>query len=253
MLSFIVVIPARYASTRLPGKALADIAGKPMIAWVHECARASGASKVIVATDDERIAEVCGSFGADVVMTSAEHASGSDRIAEVADRFAWDDEQIVVNLQGDEPLLPPELIDQVAGLLAENEAANIATLMTSVRSSDEFLDPNMAKVVVDGNGYALYFSRAPIPHSGSATVPAGARRHIGLYAYRVASLKALTRSPTCTLEAHERLEQLRALWLGQRIVVADAAARPPRGVDSEEDLEEIRALAAKRRPSGAVS
>lgn len=242
---FVVVIPARYASTRLPGKALADIGGKPMIAWVYEAARRSAASRVIVATDDDRIAGVCRTLEAEVVLTSPDHASGSDRIAEVAEHFGWDDEQIVVNVQGDEPLLPPELVDQVARLLAQDAAASIATLMTRVRNETEFRDPNMVKLAVDQDGYALYFSRAPIPYS-KAAFPPDARRHIGLYAYRAGKLKTLAGAPVCAIEEQERLEQLRALWLGFKIAVAEAAVLPARGVDSEKDLEEIRALVAGR-------
>jgi len=243
---FIVVIPARYGSSRLPGKALADIAGRPMVAWVHERARRSRAREVIVATDDDRIAAACREHGAKVEMTAAAHVSGTDRIAELAARCGWDDEQIVVNVQGDEPLLPPTLASQVADLLASTPAAAIATLTTPVRTEAEFLDPNMVKVVTDREGFALYFSRAPIPHRAAGPPAALTRRHVGIYAYRAGSLKALSAAPTSPLEREERLEQLRALHLGLRMVVADAVDAPPRGVDTQEDLEAIRAIVALR-------
>lgn len=242
---FIVVIPARYASQRLPGKALIDIGGRPMIARVYERARQSRAAQVIVATDDERIAAACREIGAAVELTSPAHASGTDRIAELATRFGWADERIVVNVQGDEPLLPPVLIDQVAQLLAGDPAADLATLTTPVRDARELADPNVVKVVADRRGRALYFSRAAIPFPRGGGLPNGMQRHVGLYAYRVGSLKALAASPPCDLELTERLEQLRALWLGQRIVLAAAIELPPSGVDTERDLEEIRRLAAE--------
>ncbi|HEX5420920.1 MAG TPA: 3-deoxy-manno-octulosonate cytidylyltransferase [Gammaproteobacteria bacterium] len=237
---FTIVIPARFGSSRLPGKPLADIGGRPMIAWVYERAAASGAEEVIVATDDRRIAAACEAFGARVELTRADHASGTDRIAELARRLAWDDARIVVNVQGDEPRLPPGLISQAARLLASRPDAAIATLVTPIESPAELDDPNVAKVVADRTGNALYFSRSPIPHGGTAHF-SELRRHIGIYAYRVASLKAITAEPPCMLERAERLEQLRALWLGQRIVVADAVERPPRGVDTPQDLAAARA------------
>jgi 3-deoxy-manno-octulosonate cytidylyltransferase (CMP-KDO synthetase) len=239
---FIVVIPARYRSERLPGKSLVDIGGKPMIAWVHALAKRSGATQVIVATDDERIVAACRTAGASVELTAAEHRSGTDRIAELAERFAWGDGQIVVNVQGDEPLLPPVLIDQVAGLLAKNPAADVATLTTAIREARELDDPNVVKVVTDRNGYALYFSRAAIPFARDGSSSNPGQRHIGLYAYRVGSLRALAASAPCDLELTEKLEQLRALWLGQRIIVAVAAEAPAHGVDTERDLADIRRL-----------
>jgi 3-deoxy-manno-octulosonate cytidylyltransferase (CMP-KDO synthetase) len=247
--SFIAVIPARYASVRLPGKPLADIGGRPMVAWVHERALASGASEVVVATDDERIAEVCARFGADVQLTAAGHPSGSDRIAEVAAARGWPDEQIVVNVQGDEPLVPPSLIAQVAALIAKSPDAAIATLITPIRTRQEWLDPNTVKVIVDRDGWALYFSRAAIPHARDAAgLPALAWRHIGLYAYRVGSLRLISATPPCALEQIEKLEQLRALWMGGRIAVAEAVELPPRGVDTEDDLAAVRrVLAAAER------
>jgi 3-deoxy-manno-octulosonate cytidylyltransferase (CMP-KDO synthetase) len=237
---FIAVIPVRYDATRLPGKPLADIGGRPMVEWVHERASASGAGRVIIATDDERIAEACRRFDGHVEMTAADHASGTDRIAEIARRLGWSEEQIVVNVQGDEPLVPPALIAQTAELLAARAGAAIATLTTPLASPEEYRDPNFVKVVTDRDGWALYFSRAPIPHVREGGVSPLTRRHIGLYAYRAGSLLAIAAAQPCPLEEDERLEQLRALWLGMRIVVADAREPPPRGVDTEEDLAAIR-------------
>ncbi|HEX7235340.1 MAG TPA: 3-deoxy-manno-octulosonate cytidylyltransferase [Gammaproteobacteria bacterium] len=236
---FIVVIPARYASTRLPGKPLKDIAGKPMIEWVYRQAQKSGASEVLVATDDERIVAACRAFEARVEMTSTEHASGTDRIAELARRFEWDDEQIVVNVQGDEPLISPACIAQTARLLAWRPQAAIATLVTPLESETEFRDPNLVKVVTDKDGWALYFSRAPIPWPRDGGMPA-VMRHIGLYAYRAGSLRAISDASPCALEEVERLEQLRALWLGLRIIVGKAAEPPAPAVDTEEDLAKVR-------------
>jgi 3-deoxy-manno-octulosonate cytidylyltransferase (CMP-KDO synthetase) len=243
---FKVVIPARYDSVRLPGKPLADIHGKPMIAWVCEAARRSNATEVIVATDDQRIAAACKAARVRVELTAPQHASGTDRIAELAKRMAWADEDIVVNVQGDEPLLPPALVDQVAALLDAEPAAGLATLVTAVRDAHEFHDPNIVKVVSDAAGRALYFSRAPIPYSRDGGLPPGIRRHIGIYAYRARALKAIADTPPCTLETTERLEQLRALWIGVGIVVADAVEVPPRAVDTAEDLAEVRRLAKPR-------
>ena len=241
-IDFTVVIPARYASSRLPGKPLADIGGRPMIAWVHERAVASGAAEVLVATDDERVAAACRAFGARVELTGEHHASGTDRIAEVAARLEWSDERIVVNVQGDEPLLPPTLVSQVSELLAGDAGASVATLTTPIELEAELGDPGVVKVVADRAGRALYFSRAPIPWLREGQRPEAPRRHIGLYAYRVGGLKALSAAPPCALEIAERLEQLRALWLGQRVIVADAIERAPRGVDTEDDLAVVRAL-----------
>jgi 3-deoxy-manno-octulosonate cytidylyltransferase (CMP-KDO synthetase) len=236
---FIAVIPARYGSTRLPGKPLKDIAGRPMVEWVYRHTAQSGARDVIVATDDERIVAACRQFGARVELTSAEHASGTDRIAELARRFGWDDEQIVVNVQGDEPLISPLNIAQTARLLGWHPGAAIATLTTPLASAAEFRDPNLVKVVTDQDGWALYFSRAPIPWPRDGGEPQ-AQRHVGLYAYRVAGLKAISAAPPCALEEIERLEQLRALWLGLRIIVATAIEPPSPHVDTEEDLAKVR-------------
>jgi 3-deoxy-manno-octulosonate cytidylyltransferase (CMP-KDO synthetase) len=236
---FIAVIPARYGSTRLPGKPLMEIAGKPMIQWVYGRAAQSGASEVIVATDDERIAAACRKFGARAELTSGEHASGTDRIAELVRRHRWADEQIVVNVQGDEPLISPLCIAQTARLLAWHPAATIATLTAPLESEEQFRDPGFVKVVTDRDGWALYFSRAPIPWPRDGGEPR-AVRHIGLYAYRSGGLKTISAAPPCALEEIERLEQLRALWLGLRIIVADAVEPPSPHVDTEEDLAKVR-------------
>jgi 3-deoxy-manno-octulosonate cytidylyltransferase (CMP-KDO synthetase) len=247
---FRVVIPARHTSTRLPGKPLALLAGEPMIRHVHRSALGSGACEVIVATDDERIRAACAAFGAAVELTDASHATGTDRIAEVAARRCWAGDDIVVNVQGDEPLLPPALIAQAAGLLVATPAADIATLAAPIATEAEYLDPNVVKVVARADGHALYFSRAPIPwdRDGAAAEPAsrerhrGARRHLGIYAYRVTALATLAAAQPAQLELRERLEQLRALASGLSIVVADAVETPGPGVDTPEDLARVDAL-----------
>jgi len=246
MSGFLVVIPARLKSERLPQKALLEIAGMSMIERVYRQARKSGASEVIIATDADEIERVARSFGAAVERTDAAHASGTDRIAEVARRRGWADGEIVVNVQGDEPLIPPALIDQVAGLLEADRGAGMATLMTPLKDPAEYTDPNMAKVIASRDGAALYFSRSPIPASRDGGVPAAARRHIGLYAYRVACLKAVSAAPVAPAERAEKLEQLRALWLGERIAIADAIEAPARGVDTAADLAEVRRIVSER-------
>jgi 3-deoxy-manno-octulosonate cytidylyltransferase (CMP-KDO synthetase) len=247
---FRVVIPARYGSTRLPGKPLLRIGGRPMLQWVHEIALAAGAAEVLIATDDERIQEAAAAFGARALLTSLTHVSGTDRIAEVALQAGWDEGDIVVNLQGDEPLMPPELLRQVAELLDRHDLAAIATLATRIGSVAAFLDPNTVKVVTDATGRALYFSRAPIPW-GRDTAPAGmasqrgftgARRHLGIYAYRVAALRRLSLLPAGLLEQIEKLEQLRAIENGLEIRVADAVAQPGPDVNSPEDLTRVSLL-----------
>ncbi len=243
---FFAVIPARYDSVRLPGKPLADIGGRPMIAWVYERACQSGATECLIATDDRRIAQACEQIGAPVEMTDAGHSTGTDRIAEVAARRGWDDEQIVVNVQGDEPLIPPALITQVANLAARDSGAAIATLMAPIQSEKDRENPNFAKVVVDKAGRALYFSRAPIPWPREGGLPTS-YRHIGLYAYRVRALREIAATEPCELERVERLEQLRALWLGLGIAVEEAVEPPPAGVDTEDDLVMIRELALNLR------
>jgi 3-deoxy-manno-octulosonate cytidylyltransferase (CMP-KDO synthetase) len=247
---FRVVIPARYASSRLPGKPLVSIGGKPMIQWVYERARASRAREVLIATDDLLIVSAAHSFGAETVMTAATHESGTDRIAEVARLQGWADSDIVVNVQGDEPVIPPALIDQVASLLQSNPSAQIATLATPVTSLSEFMDPNAVKVVTDGEGRALYFSRAPIPWGrdgasagfASQTSFAGARRHVGIYGYRVSGLLRLASLERTALEQHEKLEQLRALENGLEIRVADSVEQPGPDVNTAADLERVTAL-----------
>ena len=248
--AFHVAIPARAGSSRLPGKALADLGGKPMLQWVYEKACAAGATDVSIATDDERIAAAARTFGAAVRITSALHASGTDRIAELAVIEGWPDSDIVVNVQGDEPLIPPANIAQVAALLNAYAEAAVATLSTAIASLEEFLDPNAVKVVTDRRGRALYFSRAPIPlhrdgaPAGAAGVRSfkGARRHVGLYAYRVAALRMLTGLAPTPLERAEKLEQLRALEHGLVIQVAEAREPPGPDVNTPEDLRRVAAL-----------
>jgi 3-deoxy-manno-octulosonate cytidylyltransferase (CMP-KDO synthetase) len=253
---FHVVIPARYASTRLPGKPLLEIAGRPMIQHVVERACASGADEVLVATDDARIAAAVHDPrrpGVPIaVMTDAALPSGTDRVAAVAQARGWSDATLVVNVQGDEPFLPEALIDQAVALLNRDAAAGIATLATPVTSLEEFLDTNAVKVVVSRDGAALYFSRAPIPwtrEGAPAGLPSqrefgGALRHVGLYAYRASVLQQVTRLPPSALEQREKLEQLRALEHGIRIAVAECIERPAPGVDTPEDLERARTTAA---------
>jgi 3-deoxy-manno-octulosonate cytidylyltransferase (CMP-KDO synthetase) len=248
---FRVVIPARFASTRLPGKVLLPLAGKPMIQWVYERALAAGPKEVIVATDDARIAAAAARFGADVAMTAPTHPSGSDRIAQAARERAWDDADIVVNLQADEPLIPSAVIRQVAQMLESGREAHVATLATAIGSAEEFLDPNVVKVVLDAQGRALYFSRAPVPWDrvGAAARPAqmsfaGALRHIGIYAHRVATLRKLTSLPPTPLELCEKLEQLRALENGICIHVGRAGEAPGPDVNTPEDLQRVRRLMA---------
>jgi len=252
---FHVVIPARYASTRLPGKPLLDIAGVPMIQRVVARAAASSALEVLVATDDERIAAAVHDPrrpGVPVaVMTDAGLPSGTDRVAAVAAARGWSEDTVVVNVQGDEPFLPEVLIDQAAALLERDAAAGIATLATPVDSLEEFLDPNAVKVVVSADGAALYFSRAPIPWTRDGATAGlvsqrefgGALRHVGLYAYRVGALARITRLPPSSLEQRERLEQLRALDAGMRIDVAIVKS-VPLGVDTPEELAKARAMLA---------
>ena len=257
MNGFHVVIPARYASVRLPGKPLAPIAGRPMIQWVWERAREAGADSVTIATDHAAIASACEAFGAEVCVTAATHASGTDRIAEVATRRGWEESAVVVNVQGDEPLLPPALVAQVAELLRLRPEADMATLGTPIHDLAEYLDPNVVKLVAAADGRALYFSRAPIPwHRDGAPAGldsqqrcSGALRHLGLYAYRVGALQRLAVTPPCHLEQVERLEQLRALWLGMRIQVDTALEVPPAGIDTPADLERVNRLLATGSPA----
>lgn len=237
MTDFIVAIPARYASTRLPGKPLLPIGGKPMLQHVAERALAAGAREVVVATDDTRIADALQLPGVRVCMTSPGHASGTDRLAECARTLAWPDDAIIVNLQGDEPFAPADGIRQVATLL-ECSGLEMATLATPIRDWAQFLDPNAVKVVADAGGGALYFTRAPAPWPRDAVgqVPETALRHIGIYAYRAGFLQRLSALPASPLERCESLEQLRALENGFGIAVARALAEFPPGVDTQEDL-----------------
>jgi 3-deoxy-manno-octulosonate cytidylyltransferase (CMP-KDO synthetase) len=243
---FHVVIPARYASTRLPGKSLLEIGGRPLIQWVWECAHASGAASVIVATDDERIQAAASRFGADCRLTLGTHLSGTDRIAEVARGGGYSAEDIIVNLQGDEPLMPAAVVSNVAEALAERPQMQIASAVAPIQSLAEFLDPNCVKAVRARDGSALYFSRAPVPWprdraaGGRPTEFSGAWRHIGIYAYRVRSLLRFAALPAAPLEEREKLEQLRALENGMRMYLLALAESPPPGVDSPEDLKRVR-------------
>ena len=246
--NFYIVIPARMASQRLPGKPLLEIAGKPLLKHVFDRACQSKATRIVIATDDRRIFETAGHFGAEVVMTSPDHESGSDRIAECASQLGWTDDDLIVNLQGDEPLMPPSCLNQVAGLLLEDSSADVASLFCPVLNREEAVNPNAVKVVVDAQGMALYFSRAMIPYPRSTgqerrTDPDFARwkRHIGLYAYRVGALRLFTSLPPTPLETIEKLEQLRFLEAGCRIRMAPACEPIPAGVDTHDDLERVRA------------
>jgi len=245
---FHVIIPARFAASRLPGKPLLMIGDRPLIQWVWQRARASGAASVLVATDDERIRSVALTFGADCLMTSQHHASGTDRIAEVARLRGFGPDDIVVNLQGDEPMMPAEVIAGVAQALQDAPRADIATAVAPIQSLREFLDPNCVKALRASDGRALYFSRAPVPWprdsvaAGRPTRFAGAWRHIGIYAYRVRSLLQFAAWPPTPLEVTEKLEQLRALEYGMHIHLVALPTVPPAGVDTPEDLERVRAM-----------
>jgi 3-deoxy-manno-octulosonate cytidylyltransferase (CMP-KDO synthetase) len=247
---FHVVIPARYAASRLPGKPLALVGGRPLIQWVWERANASAAASVVIATDDERIRRVAADFGADCAMTAATHASGTDRIAEVVRARAWAPEDIVVNVQGDEPHIDPRLIAALAESLQLRPQIDIATAVAPVLSLAEFLDPNCVKALRAEDGRALYFSRAPVPwprdalEAGQPARFDGAWRHIGIYAYRVRSLLQFAAWPPGHLEITEKLEQLRALERGMSIHLVTLAAAPPAGVDTPADLERVRAFQA---------
>lgn len=250
-MSFIVVIPARYASSRLPGKPLADIAGKPMIQWVYERAQQSDASRVIVATDNRKVFDAVQGFGGEVLMTSAEHESGTDRLQEVAKQLNLTGSDVIVNVQGDEPLIPPVVINQVAQNILNNEWASASTLSEPLVESEMVFDPNAVKVVADVHGAALYFSRAPIPwyreeyQQPVASIPARAdtlvQRHIGIYAYKVSLLNEFVQWPMSALEAVEKLEQLRILSNGKKIHIAPSCELVPGGVDTPADLERVRA------------
>mgnify|MGYP001822822369 FL=1 len=250
-MSYHIVIPARMASVRLPGKPLAPVAGHPLIEHVYRRASASDAEQVVIATDSLEIQQAVSAFGGTAVMTSESHTSGSDRIAETADLLGWSDEQLIVNLQGDEPLMPPQCLNQVAGLLQRETAADVASLYWPISDHEQARDPNVVKVVTGRDGCALYFSRSEIPHARDpATIHAAARgqyawkRHTGLYAYRAGALRAYTAMAPSPLEAAEKLEQLRFLESGHRIAMAQACEFIPEGVDTPEDLERTRKLLA---------
>jgi len=249
MTAFKIVIPARHASSRLPGKPLLDIAGKPMI--VHVCERALEAGpEVFVATDDQRIVQAVASLPVTAVMTREDHTSGTERITEVADQLNWPDETLVVNLQGDEPLMQPGLICQLAEALAGQQTASIATLAAPIDDPSDVFDPHAVKVVLDRHSHALYFSRAPIPwhrESFGQTDSQAATdypwlRHIGIYAYSVGFLRRYVRWPASQLESVEALEQLRILWQGERILVVPVESAPHAGVDTEADLRRVQIL-----------
>ncbi len=248
-MDFRVVIPARLHSTRLPRKVLCELAGKPLVQHVWESARACGAREVVIAADDASVADACRRFGAEVLLTSVQHRSGSDRVNEVAQARGWSGDAIVVNLQGDEPLMPPALVRQVAFLLMQDRAADLATLCHALHSREEWLNPNVVKVVMDAQQSALYFSRAPIPwkRDGAENFPAGiAYRHIGLYAWRVGALARFSQWPAEPLETCEALEQLRALAQGFRIKLGVADTPPPRGVDTEDDLRAVAKILSRK-------
>ena len=241
---FKVVIPARYASTRLPGKPLRLLDGRPMLQHVHERALQSGAQTVIIATDDPRIEQAAGKFSASVCMTSPEHTSGTERLGEVVERMQWSDDEIVVNVQGDEPLIPPALIQQVADGLAGHADATLATLAHALATATEAQDPNVVKVVTDRSGYALYFSRAAIPYCRDRkdAEAVGLLRHVGLYAYRAGFLRHYRNLEPAPIEQAEKLEQLRVLWHGMKIHVGMAVQMPGPGVDTEADLLAVEKL-----------
>jgi 3-deoxy-manno-octulosonate cytidylyltransferase (CMP-KDO synthetase) len=248
-LKFHVLIPARMASTRLPDKPLADIAGKPMVVHVAERAAASGAAQVVVACDDTRIAAACAGHGVQALLTRPDHASGSDRLAEACTLLGLAGDDIVVNVQGDEPLIAPALVRRCAELLAERADCVMSTAAHAITDHSEFLNPNVVKVVLDAAGRALYFSRAPIPcwRDGRGALPAApvALRHMGLYAYRAAFLRGFPQLPPAPIEGTEALEQLRVLWHGHHIAVHVSDEAPGPGIDTPEDLARVRALFAQ--------
>ncbi len=241
-MAFKVVIPARYASTRLPGKPLLDIAGKPMVIRVAEQAAKSEADAVVIATDFEKILDVCQAHDVNAVLTRMDHVSGTDRIAEVVEKLNWDDSDIVVNVQGDEPLVDPRLIQEVAENLANNKAAVMATACHSIHDEASLLNPNVVKVVIDDEGNAMYFSRSPIPYPRDETYKANivANRHIGIYAYRVGFLKQYAQLTPTEIEKIESLEQLRVLQHGFKISVSMTDYPPASGVDTQKDLDAVR-------------
>ena len=242
--SYKVIIPARYESSRLPGKPILDIGGKTLLQHAYDAARQSKADEVIIATDDQRIADVANAFGADVIMTSTDHSSGTDRIAEVVEKRGISDPECIVNLQGDEIAMPPQLIDQVAGLLLSSDSCNLATLCEPIASEKDINNTNIVKVVFNINKSAIYFSRLPIPyHKTGGTTEY--YRHLGIYAYRAGFLKIFSSWPVCELEKLESLEQLRALYYGEQILIEEVLVDSGIGVDTEEDVERARQLVKK--------
>jgi len=245
-MSFVVIIPARYASTRLPGKPLVDINGKPMVVHVLERARESGAARIIVATDHDEVAKAVQAAGGEVCMTRADHQSGTERLAEVVEKCGFSDDTVIVNVQGDEPMIPPAIIRQVAENLAARDVG-MATLAAPIHSAEEAFNPNAVKVVLDAEGYALYFSRATIPWDrdrfavSRETIGNTLLRHLGIYGYRAGFIRRYVNWQASPLENIEMLEQLRVLWYGEKIHVAVAAEIPGTGVDTPEDLERVRA------------
>ena len=260
-MSFVVLIPARLASTRLPDKPLADLCGVPMVVRVAQQALLSGASRVVVAGDDARIVDACKAHSIDALLTRTDHASGSDRLAEACTLLALADESIVVNVQGDEPLIDPSLIDAVATTLASHPDASMSTAVHPIDSVEDFVNPNVVKAVLDGRGHALYFSRAPIPwwrdgfaSRGMGVLPSPAPlRHIGIYGYRAGFVRQFPQLPPAPVEAIEALEQLRAMWHGHRIAVYVSDHAPGPGVDTPEDLSRVRQRIAQLASEGPVS
>lgn len=254
-MSYTIIIPARYASTRLPGKPLRVLNGKPIIQHVYECACKTSANQIIIATDDARIEQAARSFDADVCMTASHHQSGTERIAEVLDKRNIPQDVIIVNLQGDEPLMPASCLEQVADLLKQNTQADVATLSTTIDSVTELFNSNVVKVVCDKNGNALYFSRAPVPwqrgefekQQAQLDIDFHWQRHIGLYAYRASYIKEYIRLSPSPIEQLESLEQLRVLWHGGRIAVGEAVEIPGPGIDTPEDLEQAAKLLVASR------
>lgn len=244
MESFHVVIPARYDSRRFPGKPLVDLSGKTMIQRVVERAQMSAAQRVVVATDDQRIYDVVAeSTTAEVLMTSPDHKSGSDRIAETVEKLDFDDNQIVVNIQGDEPLLPPTLINDVAVELMTGKPVKVATAAHPLESMDDWRDPNRVKCIIDKDGYAIYFSRTPVPWCDNrGELPKNSLQHIGIYAYRTSFLKRMTAMPQCALEASEKLEQLRILFNGELIAVYVSERYRGIGIDTPADVDKFNQL-----------
>lgn len=244
---FRIIIPARYDSTRLPGKVLLDIAGKPMLQHVYERSLDSGAESVVIATDDHRVSDVAEKFGAKVCLTSSDHQSGTERIAEAVEALEYDEDEIIVGVQADEPLIPPQAIREVAGNLAEHDNVKVATLCEPIVDVDNLFNPNSVKVILNRRGYAMYFTRSPVPwqqnfdDKAKVDLGSGYYRHVGIYAYRVGFLQHYIEWTDCPLEALERLEQLRILWNGGRIHVGISKHKLPPGVDTEEDLAAIRA------------